>query len=235
MTTVISDNYFPWEGAFVLDAFRNLRLPTGVNAITRYIFLSRQVQRWPKGLAFRVCRINCAIRMQDQEAVYAAVLDLFYILEDKGQAYRQRILNKVSDHVADEMKSVLEQAISGEISSDNLPYSPRSVLHDGMRSEDKEFEVVTSTSTLSMMSPDLDPVNTARMCLESGQIEQAQDLLEIQLEIEPEREDLRRDLLEIYCATKNATAFHSSYQLLQIRGCLDKSWNEAVSLFAMSN
>ncbi len=233
MNTAVSENHFPWEGAFVLETFRNLRLPTGVNAVTRYMFLSRQVQRWPKGLAFHVCRINCAIRMNNQEAVYSAVLDLFYILEGKGQAFCQRILSKVSEHLSDEMNLVLEQVVSGEISSGDLPYSSRSVLHDGMRGEDKNFMVVTSE--LSIISPDLDPVNTARMCLESGQIEQAQDLLEVQLEIEPEREDLRRDLLEIYCATKNATGFHSSYQLLQIRGCLDKSWNEAVPLFATLN
>ncbi len=233
MTIVISDKLFPWEGAFALKDFYRLRFPTHVQAATRYMFLSRQVQRRPKELSIHVCRIDSAIRMKNQEAVYAAVLDLFYILEDKGQDMRQRILSKASNHLPDEMIPALEQAISGQIPSRNLPFSSRSVLHDGMLDEDQDLVLITATS--SDQSTDLDPVNTARLCLESGQIEQAQEILESQLKIEPERAEIRQDLLEIYCATRNEADFRSSYQLLQIRGYLDKSWNEAVSLFTTSN
>ncbi len=233
MTTVISDKDFPWEGAFALKDFGSLRFPVRVQAVTRYMFLSRQVQRWPKSLSFHVCRVDSAIRMKNQEAVYAAVLDLFYILEDKGQEMRQRILRKVSNHLSDEMKSALEQVVSGQIPFRSLPLSSRSVLHDGIQSENQDLVLITSTS--GNQSTDLDPVNAARLCLESGQIEQAQEILESQLQIEPERVEIRQDLLEIYCATKNEAGFRSSYQLLQTRGCLDKSWNDAVSLFATSN
>ncbi|MEE9426381.1 MAG: hypothetical protein V3V18_15595 [Methylococcales bacterium] len=230
MTTIISDKHFPWEGAFVLETFRNLRLPVCVNAETSYMFLSRQVQRYPKGLAFHVCRIDRALCMNNEEAVYAAVLDFFYILEDKGQEFRQRILNKVSNHLSEELKFALEQAVSGQIPSRGLPFSSRSVLHDGMHSDDQEL-VIIATTTSSNQSTDLDPVNTARLCLESGQLEQAQEILESQLKIEPERVAIRRDLLEIYRATQDAEGFRSSYHLLKTHGCLDKSWDEAISLF----
>jgi hypothetical protein len=235
MNIVISDKHFPWEGAFVMETFRNLRLPVGVNAETSYMFLSRQVQRRPKGLAFHVCRIDRALRMNNEEAVYAAVLDFFYILEDKGQEFRQRILNKVSNHLSEELKIALEQAVNGQIPSRSLPFSSFSVLHDGIHGEGQELVSITSTSTSSNQSTDLDPVNTARLCLESGQLEQAQEILESQLKIEPERVEIRRDLLEIYRATQDAEGFRSSYQLLKTHGCLDKSWDEAISLFTTLN
>lgn len=228
MTIETVNEHFPWEGAFILDDFRNLRLSRGINAVKSYAFLTRQIQRRPQELAFHVCRIKCALQMRDEEAVYAAVLDLFSILDDKGLALRKRMLSKVADSLSSQIKTELGQVLSGQLSAQSLPYCACSVLHEGMSVERVDLGLPTPDKQVTA----LDPVNTARLCLESGQIEQAQEILESQLEIEPEREEVKADLLEIYCATRNASSFKASYQLLQFRGCLDNAWKDAVSFFA---
>jgi hypothetical protein len=233
VTTQISDMDFPWEGAFVLEDFRSLRLSLGVNAARCYSYLGRQIQRWPKELAFHVCRIECALLLNNEDAVYAAVLDLFYILDAKGNALRQRVLGKVSHHLSIAQQSALERCLNGQLPSRNLPYSSRSVLHEGMHPSEKNALLLPTTD--NNQSSVLDPVNTARLCLESGQLEQAQKILESQLAIEPEREEIRQDLLEIYCATRDEANFMASYQLLQVRGLLDDSWKDAVTLFSTAN
>ena len=233
MTTGFTDAQLPWEGAFVLEDFRKLRLSLGIDAAKSYMYLSRQVQRWPKQLVLHVCRIECALRVNDQDAIYAAVLDLFYILEDKGHALRERMLCKASHHLSIVQQSALERGLNGQLSSQGMPYSSCSVLHDGSNanSEENDFLLITKTHNQAMT---LDPLDTARLCLEAGQIEQAQEILESQLEVETERAEIRRDLLEIYCATRDTAGFMNSYQLLQIRGCLDQSWIDSVSLFSTS-
>lgn len=225
------EEHFPWEGAFVLEDFRRLRLSHGINAPESYIFLTRQIQRWPQELSFHVSRIECSLRMNNEDAVYAAVMDLFFILEDKGKALRKRVIDKLGNKLSNELKSAFEQVISGQTTLRSLPISSLSVLHDGLLTEHINLDLPVSSSQITA----LDPVNTARLCMESGQIEQAQEILESQLEIEPEREEIRTDLLEIYCATRDKARFMTSYQLLQFRGCLDNSWEDAATHFATSN
>ncbi len=230
--TEFNKAHFPWEGAFVKEQLLNLRLSRGSNAANSYAFLSRQIQRSPNELAFHVCRIQCATRMKNAEVVYGAVLDLFVILDENGQALRRRMLDKARKHLPGDLISSLEKCVSGQLSSKDLPFSVCSVLHDGLSSNVINDLFLSAENNQSSV---LDPLNTARMCLESGQIEQAQEILESQLEIEPERVEIRQDLLEIYCATRDQTSFMSSYQLLQIRGYVDESWEDAVNFFAKAS
>ncbi len=232
LITESSDRRLPWEGAFIPKELGRLRLSLGRNVVRSYAFLSRQIQRWPKHLVFHVCRIECAMCMDEEDAIDAAVLDLFYVLEDKGQNLRQSILDKIGHKMSGEMLSSLKQALHNHNPLQILPFTSRSVLHDGQCEGEMDLLILITDDKEN--SDVLDPVNTARACLESGQIEQAQEILEAQLKIEPERVEIRTDLLEIYCATRDEVSFMTSYQLLQLRGCLDDSWETAVNFFSNS-
>lgn len=227
-----SEMDLPWEGVFERARFRKLRISRRLNTESSYEFLCRQIQRYPKKLAFHFCRVKYAIKMKDSEILYAAVLDLFYVLGNNGNSLRKKILSNLGNLMNESHRSSLEQVLSGNLSSRNLPFSSRSILHDGV-SHENSIELF-DTSIKAEQSV-LDPVNTARMCLEAGQLDQAQEILESQLEIEPEREEIRTDLLEIYCATKDAQSFKTSYQLLEIRGYLDEKWKQVASDFAIAS
>ncbi|MCH9699583.1 MAG: hypothetical protein K0U68_15910 [Gammaproteobacteria bacterium] len=227
-----SEMDLPWEGVFERARFRKLRLSRRLNAESSYEFLCRQIQRYPKKLAFHFCRIKYAIKMKDSEILYAAVLDLFYVLDSKGNSLRKKILDNVGNLMNESHRTHLQRVLNGDLSSRHLPFSSRSILHDGVKHEDSIELFDTSVKAQQSV---LDPVNTARMCLEAGQLDQAQEILESQLEIEPERAEVRRDLLEIYCATKDEHGFKTSYQILEIRGHLDEEWKQVASDFAIAS
>ncbi len=233
-STDVSDISHPGLlGAFMLDDFRHLRLPRSLKLVSTYQFLTRQVQRWPKQLSFHFCRINCAIRIKDEEIVYASILDLFYVLEEKGQPLRERIFARVTAYLPKDMLLHLESALNGKISYRELPFTKSSVFHDGMQASDETDKLFFEKNDDQVSI--VDPVSTARQCLEAGQLEQAQEILESQLEIDPDRLEIRQNLLEIYCATKDKVSFMASFQLLKTKGFLDESWEDAVSLFDILN
>lgn len=215
-----------WEGIFGLENFIRLRLPEQVDVESVYLFLTRQIRRRPTLLSLHLCRIRAAALM-DEGALYAALLDLFWVLEEKGYRLRRRMLHRARKWLSEEHSCVLQQCLSGRIPSRRLPFSPRSVLHDGRWGVGEDLIQAADDA-----SEALDPVTVARLCLEAGQIEQARDILASQLHVEPERAEARQDLLEIYRATQDAAGFWQSYRWLEANSCLDEAWQAAGVWFA---
>ncbi len=212
-----------WQGAFHRDEFLRLALPRGVSVQAVYEFLTRELSRHPNCLAWHVCRIVAA--QFDPEALYAALLDLFWVLEDKGERLRRRVLGWAEKRLAPDHLAALEECLAGKIGVRQLPFSPRSVLHDGAWGQVVDLPVAQADEAKP------DPLTVAQRCLELGQLEQAREILMAQLEVEPQRLEIRQTLLEIYLATQDGDGFWQSYRQLLTLGCLDNHWRSASARF----
>ncbi len=212
-----------WQGAFDRDEFLRLALPRRVSLVLVYAFLTRELSRRPSCLAWHVLRIVAA--QFDPEALYAALLDLFWVLQGKGERLRRRVLGWAGKRLAPDRLAVLEQCLAGEIDVRRLPFSPRSVLHDGAWGQVVDLPVAQANETK------LDPLIVAQRCLELGQLDQAREILVAQLAVEPQRSELRQALLEIYLATQDGDGFWQSYRQLLTLGCLDNHWRSASARF----
>ncbi|GAB6068123.1 hypothetical protein JCM13664_14420 [Methylothermus subterraneus] len=209
-----------WEGAFWRDAFCRLRFPTGVDLEAVYGFLTAQVCRRPRRLELHVCRIRAAAAL-GEEALYAALLDLFWVLDAKGESLKRRLLTWGQGRLAADRRMALAECLAGRLAVRQLPFSPRAVLHDGVWGE---TELVVATAEESAGK---DPLSVARLCLELGQLDQAREILAAQLKVEPHRAEFRQTLLEIYLATQDAKGFAQSALWLADAGYLDEAWRVA--------
>lgn len=187
-----------------------------------YDFLTRQVSRNRHCLSLHVCRIMAAIN-QPQEAVYGALVDLFIVLNGKGRPLQLRMLQAARKWLDDERYHRLMDCFKEHRDPAALPFSPRSLFHEGVWGEIKPlFDIAAPSQEHSR----LDPLSVAKGCLEAGQIEQARELLEEELKRSPERQELRNDLLEIYRATHDLERFMSNFRYLDSVGINDSAWQE---------
>jgi hypothetical protein len=214
-----------WEGVFWQDRFSQLKLPAAKEAKAVYAFLSYQVRRRPKKLELHLCRILAAALIEE-EALYAALLDLFWVLGSKGTVLKKRLFEGMRGHLTADHSLALEECLAGRKEMRELPFSARSLLHDGTLGERLDLAPEEAEATRD------DPLKVAQLCLELGQLDQAQEILAVQLDKSPKRAEVRRLLLEIYLATQDREGFWQSYRRLEESGVLDESWRKAEVQFS---
>ncbi len=214
---------FP-EMEFHREEFLSLHIPIGLEEQS-YDYLTRQVSRHPKTLPYHLCRIKVAIT-RHEEAVYGALIDLIWVLEDKGRNLQKRMVSAARKWLSEDRYDLLTQYLFHRLPCSSLPFSHCSVLHDGSWG-DVEFLVEPQ----SARSAGIDLLQVANDCLELGQIDQASEILEDLVSRLPENSQARQALLEIYRATRDTERFLRSYRALETQGHLDPAWREAFETF----
>lgn len=154
------------------------------------------IRRTPADLLSHVRRINLHWQQRKGDQVFGALVDLFIALGPAGQALRRRLLKQVVPVLKPAQQRLLKSSIaSGLTATDVLPEQSRdSVLLQGM---------LGGAPIVHVSEPDTDvhprdAIEEANALLEFGQVEEARDLLEHAVLREPRRDDLQRELLEIY-------------------------------------
>ncbi|MCF6191341.1 MAG: tetratricopeptide repeat protein [Cocleimonas sp.] len=154
-------------------------------------FFSHSVGRNPTDLTMHTHRIFFAIKHQNAEYLPGALHDLFYILKDAGQNLRLRLLKVSAPHLnEDDKKYYATWLKTGEKSGMNYKWVKGSVLSQGLF--DCEKALITKHSDKG--SVNLSPIEEARSCMEYGQLEVAQKILEAALETEPNNVQLTEEL-----------------------------------------
>ncbi len=186
-------------------------------------YLAHRVARVPLDLRAHVQRIVLYARAQDRGGAYAALVDLFLALADKGHALRRRMLGQVIGLLDPAQGRALHQALlSGLEITDALPVAAGSVLSRGVTGITKLVQRQNSGASQGQ-----DPLDEARSCLEYGQVAEAQRLLEAALRQDPGREALHHELLDIYRHTRELGALRAMRRRLEgLSGALDLAWQE---------
>lgn len=191
-------------------------------------YLAHAVARDPTCLMTHVQRIALHVKRKEPDRVCGALVDLFIVLGARGMPLRKRMLNLAKRQLDLSMIEFLTANLRlGVSATDALPESGYSVL----------TKAVTGTTHLVEQTQVIekepqDPLQDARACLEFGQVEEAQRILEAAILQAPEREELHHDLLEIYRHTADRESFYNMQGQLELTGkTVEKLWEETAASF----
>ncbi len=166
-------------------------------------YLAHRVSRRPLDLTSHTQRIRLYYELRDADGTYGALLDLFIALGDKGLALRQRLLQFAAHLLTPEHYETLSTALKNTINtSDHLPVSHCTVLSTGVAGRSALVQQHQKRDS----AVDEDPMLIAGDLLNSGQVKQAQSILEQALLANPQRDDISHELLQIYRHTHNRAA-----------------------------
>lgn len=184
--------------------------------------LSHRVTRFPEQLSVHLYRIAVAWQLKRGEALYGALLDLFIVLDRRGFALRQRLLNKLTPCLTDAQRQALRQGLLFGISAvERLPGSYSSRFNPGLVAD---CTVVVRTE--QTIDARFDELEEARDLIDSGFLEEARLILEEAVLRRPQHEGLNRELLVLYRHTRNAQALHATRARLgRVKPALSQEWD----------
>jgi hypothetical protein len=207
----------------VFQAFAGINLDDHTHGLEAEIsdFFAHAVAREPDCLMRHVQRIVLHVKRGESERTSGAMVDLFIVLGTRGMSLRKRMLNLAKPHLDLRMIEFLTANLKRGVSAtDVLPAATHSVLTKALSGT---TELVKQTRAVE--SEVRDPLQDARECLEYGQVEEAQRILEAAILEEPERAEVHRDLLEIYSHTADKESF------CRMRGRLEPKHQALVKLW----
>lgn len=179
-----------------------------------------EVFRKPKHLLSHVQRIYFTYTHNMAEQLYAAVVDLVWVLDGKGKALRNRMLavsrKFFTESQAEMFNSYLNQQNIHYLSGNK--YSIFATCLVGTN------QLIQQQATENIIH---DPLTIARDYIEYSQLDEAIEILESAILDTPKRLELQDELLGLYKVTKNEEAFRTMHGALQLKGIeLPKGWQE---------
>ena len=139
-------------------------------------FYSCAIKRSPGNLSLHTHRVFFAITHKDGIFLSGALHDLFYVLKDAGEALRIRLL-KASRPILDKDETAYFAKWIKTDAKKKMEYRwvAGSVLAEGLVGADQDL-ITIEKSAASTAS--LSPLEEAQSCIEYGQLEMAQSILQ---------------------------------------------------------
>ena len=218
--SIVSDkNFLVGEVCWMADKQKNERL---------YQQTVYKVSTTPKRLISHLQRIYFTYSHDMADQLYAALVDLFSVLEGRGKELSARMVSSTRSLLSEDqlgrLVNYLKHPNKSLLHGNNFSVLTKGLVGSGiLLTEQNNVEVVAVH----------DPLVIARDYVEYSQLDAAIETLESGVLEAPEREDLQTDLLELYKVTKNIQAF-SKFRDLLIEKKLDLSvgWQDLTDFFA---
>lgn len=196
---------------FSLDNTKTLQLNDELVTVSGRRHLAHHVGRYPLDLRAQVQRVLMNI---DQESLAGTLQDFFIALEDKGLKLRKMVYEQVRDKLPQPQQQYFDNWLEqGFKEGYDDRFLPSSVLATGL--VQKSYPLLTlSSREKSAYSNYQEAVD----CLEYGQLEVAQELLEQEIlnpDGDPKAEE---ELLRVYSYSKDYESQERLRQLLQEQG-----------------
>ena len=162
-------------------------------------FFSHSLKRNPENLNLHVRRIFFAIQHKDAIYLAGSLHDLFYILKDAGKNLRIRLLKASAPYLNDSDKKYYAAWIhAGEECGMNYKWVKGSVFSPGLYASDKTLITAHEESGVIILSP----LEEARSCMEYGQLDVAQKILEEALIKDPDNLLIKEELEHVCSYTQ---------------------------------
>lgn len=184
--------------------------------------LAFKVRRNPKDLLSHLRRIYFCHQASLSKQLYAALLDLLIVLQGKGQAIGKRMLYGSRQQIDEHQFKLLEHAVKSDYDKLGNRYSLFTSGQIGTCELLEQHQTEVQHDFLIL----------ANDFIEYSQLDQAMDVLETGINLNPDRIDLQEALLELYKSTENRTRFQSSYKSFLAAGIsLIDDWQRMTHYF----
>jgi hypothetical protein len=158
-------------------------------------FYACSIKRFPGNLNLHTHRIFFAMTHKDGAFLSGALHDLFYVLKDAGEALRIRLLKASRPILGEHETAYFAKWIKSNAKKQmEYRWTAGSVLSEGLFGPDQDLLTVEKTAPQSVK---LSPLEDAQSCIEYGQLEMAQTILQDALNNEDEtdnKEALQQEL-----------------------------------------
>ncbi|PWQ93909.1 hypothetical protein [Leucothrix arctica] len=211
-TSSDSSNAYKLPAIFSLEGLKVLQLGANDSTDANRRYLAHHVKRYPLDLRVQVQRI---LINQDQGHLSGALQDLFIALKDNGLKLRQMVYSRVQAHLVKEEQDFFSNWLEkGYDESYNDRFIEGSVLSIGLVSKGLPLLSLSTKASSSYTSHYQEAVD----CLEYGQLEVAQELLEQEM-LNPEGDSrTEEELLRVYSYTKDYESKERLLALLMEQG-----------------
>jgi len=161
--------------------------------------LSAMVSADPQNITVHIRRICLYFDLHQADFLFAALIDLWIAFDGRGRDFFRILLFATKVRLEEEsFKQLHRLFVNKEQRPYKMPSARLSVLSQGFSgSPDLVFLVDNSVASQQLR----DPLVEALEYLEYSQVEQALSVLEVAVLVEPTRNDLQQNLLEIYLST----------------------------------
>ena len=185
---------------------------------------SYHITRFPQDLRAHAQRLFIGINADMSDFLAGAIQDLFIALEESGSSLKKKMLDLVKPKLNNIDIAHFEIWLSTGNRKD-YTYRLGSVLDSGLSGKAQKLVTVEqSEETASYDSV----IEEAYACLEYGQVEEAQKLLEGELQRDANNADVAQELLNIYQYTRDKISLESmTTQLVDSGVTLSDAWKEA--------
>ncbi len=188
-----------------------------------------KVCRQPRGLISHLQRIYFSYQHGMVDQLYAALVDLLWVLEGKGIALSQRMVSATASLLSEQQSALLKNYLVKKDVSD-LQGNHFSVFTPGI------IGVVDILIEEEKLTVQHDPLMVARDYIEYSQLDLAIDTLEQAVLETPERKALQIELLDLYKVTKDNLAFMKmSEKLSENQVAMSVEWQDTATHFSRLN
>lgn len=188
--------------AFCIPDEKNLRLSPNYNALQAWRFLSHHIRRYPLDLRAHVQRILLTHQEGVTDRMEGSLMDLHLALgSEAGLMLKERMLEQCAPYLAPEALEFFKQLQTVGIKQGlDREWRLGSVLATGENNAHHPLITVERQVEASRYSSILEE---AQACLEYGQIDIAQELLEKEILAGHKDPAIEQELLNIYQYTRN--------------------------------
>jgi hypothetical protein len=217
--------------SFGLASERSIQIAEGYDPVSAWRALSHHVVRYPRDLRAHAQRILLGHHNGEVSGFLPGSLqDLFLILENNGYALRKNLLDLSKQYLTDKEFTFFSHWIKQNAKNDKTHHCWRtgSVLSSGSCGGKPLLEQKKQTKALkTSASTYTDVLEEARACLDYGQLDVAQQLLEDEILKSPQSKEIEQELLTIYQYSRNKDQLIALGKKLEAQGVtLSKEWNE---------
>jgi len=187
------------DPAFQVNRKIGLRLKPAVGQERELAdYLSALVSSHSQNLTVHIQRICLYFDLNQAEFLYAALVDLWIAFNGRGRDFFRILLFATKGRLKeDDFKQIHTLFVNNELRADKVPSVKMSVLNQGLSGCSELVSLIDNKVDVQHR----DPLVEALEYLEYSQVEQALSVLEVAVLEQPTRDDLQKQLLEIYLST----------------------------------
>ena len=157
-------------------------------------FYSSSIKRFPGNLSLHTHRVFFAMTYKDGAFLAGALHDLFYVLKDAGEALRIRLLKASRPILGEHETAYFAKWIKTKVKKQmEYRWIAGSVMSEGLLGPDQDLITIEKTT---LPSATLSPLEEAQSCIEYGQLDIAQTILQDALDNETDNQEVLQKELD---------------------------------------